>query len=196
MLPSSICACGKSGGSALSDDLPGFSAKDNAKPPTKRELARKERDYRALVTWYATGDESKVRDILKLPSKAAARVAINRAVDEWHSEQENHVRRVRTMADHLTLMSARKLAEEIEAGHVGRIKDLMSVVDRIEKLHGIGAGKDDADAGGNTYIVQQGGDITLVPPGGIAIDTRPPWERPELVEGEVVDEKEPSEEGS
>lgn len=166
-------------------DLPGFSSKDTAKPPTKRELAAQERDYRALVTWYATGDEAKVRDALKLPSKAAARVAINRAVDAWHTEQDNHVRRVRTMADHLTLMSARKLAEEIEAGNIGRIKDLMSVVDRMEKLHGIGAQKDESDASGNTYIIQAGGDISLVPPGGVAIDTRAPWARPELAD--VID---------
>jgi hypothetical protein len=155
----------------MSDYLPGFSSKDQAKPPTKRELQAMERDYRALVTWYQTGDEGKVRDALKLPSKAAAKVAINRAVETWRDEMGDHVGRVRALSDHLTLLSARKLAEKVEAGELRYVKDLMSVLERLSKLHGLDAQKE--EAGGPQVVV---------------IDSRPPWERGETIDGEADDD--------
>ena len=161
-------------------DLPGFSSSELERPPTKRELQAQERDYRALVTWYQTGDEGKVRDALKLPSKAAARVAINRAVEKWHEEMGDHVGRVRAYSDHLTLLSARKLAEKVEEGELQRIPDLMKVLERLSKLHGLDAVKD--DGGGGPQVV--------------VIDGRAPWERGEVIDGEVVENEKGLPEGS
>lgn len=172
----------------MSDNLPGFSAKDQAKPPTRRELAAQEKDFKALVTWYATGDEGKVRDALKLPSKAAARVAINRAVDAWHEEQSSHIKRVRTLHDSLLSRGTLALAEKVfkdDGAELHRFKELLAIMERHTKLLGIDAANE-VEAGGNTYIIQAGGDISLVPPGGTALDVRAPWER-DVIDGEAED---------
>jgi hypothetical protein len=130
-----------------------------------------ERDYRALVTWYRTGDEGAVRREMKLPSKAAATVAINRAVERWHEEIGDHVGRVRALSDHLTLMSARKLAEKIDEGELQRIPELMKVLERLSKLHGLDAQKEE----------QSGPQV-------VVIDSRAPWERHDTIEGSVSDD--------
>jgi hypothetical protein len=155
-------------------NLPGFSSQEQSKPPTKRELQAMERDYRALVTWYQTGDEGKVRDALKLPSKAAAKVAINRAVERWHEELGDHIGRVRGLHDHLLMKGLQELSVIVfeEGGkNLHRMKELVAIMERQTKLLGLDAQKE--EAGGPQVVV---------------IDSRPPWERGETIDGEADDD--------
>lgn len=145
-------------------DHPGFPSEETGDPPGKRELTVQAKEVKALQVWYQTGSESEVRKALNLRNNAAARVMVNRAVEAWHDRISEHTSLLRTYQDHLIMMSARKLAEEIEAGKVGRIIDLMKVMERMSKLHDLDAAK----------VESIGHQITV-------IDSRPPWEREETV---------------
>ena len=158
----------------VSSNLPGFSAEETSKPPSKRELAQQAKEVKALRLWYQTGDEGEVRRALKLPSNAAARVMINRAVERWHDQSGEHISRLRTYQDHLLLTSARKLAEKMEEGELQRIPDLLKVLERMSKLHDIDASKD--EAGGPQIIV---------------VNTTPPWEQGDVIDEAGGDDKEP-----
>lgn len=168
-------------------NLPGYSRDDLAKPPTKRELAQEEREWRALGLWVKTLNLSEVRKAMKLPTNAAANILIKRAARRYSEQRAEHAEQAYFMQSQLLMMSFRDLAERIfEKGEAGRYGDLKAMMDMAGKLHGTFAQVEEVTTG-NTYVLAAGGDINLVPKGAETFDVRRPWERPELLEGEVVE---------
>lgn len=147
-------------------NLPGFSPEEQAKPPSKRELAQQAKEVKALRIWYQTQDEGEVRKALKLPSNAAARVMINRAVETWHDAEKDHVRLMRTYQDHLLRSMLVKLHEKFEEGELQRTDPILKVWERLSKLLDLDAGKE--ETGGPQIVV---------------VKTTPPW-----LEGEEATE--------
>ena len=162
----------------------GFSADDLGRPPGKREMVRHDREYRALCHWFESGNEASVAKEMGLPNSTAARVLINRAVARLEEDRAEHVGRTRQMHQHLLGEMVRSLAEAFRAGNMRVTKDIIAVMERQAKLDDLDARKEEA-SGGDTYILQQGGDINMIPKGGEVIDMRTPWQRGEILEGQV-----------
>ena len=181
----------------MPDNLPGRSRDAGAgKPLTKAEFAKRERERKALDVYTRKWSFPAVKKALNLRSNEVAEELVRAGWERYRSEEDHWGPLYRkTMRDDLRELHG-LLMEESRGGNLAAMDRLFKIMERAAKLDDLDKGQDSSGAGGDTYIVQAGGDINLVPTGGVAIDTRPPWDRPELVEGEVVDEKEPSEEGS
>lgn len=121
-------------------------------------------------------------------TREAARKAVLRALEETNQA-------IAERADELRSIEAQRLERITEVLWPRVLEGDLKAIDRVirtresfRRLTGLDLHKDAGDgATGDTYIVQAGGDISLVPPGGVAIDTRPPWSRPELRAGDVID---------
>lgn len=156
-------------------DLPGFSSKDTAKPPGVKQLLQEERDFRAFAIWSRTQSEGKVREALNLKTNAEARIRINRGREMLQEHRADLLDEMRDRDIMLLNDMTTKLAEAFFGGDMSRTADLIKVMERRAKLLGTDAEKE--DAGGPQVVV---------------IDSRAPWERPDVVEGSAEDVEPPA----
>lgn len=183
----------------MSDNLPGFSAGDSAKPPTARQMRREERDMKALRIYYRNGmNFSEVRKALNLSSNAEAQVVVNRALKAWRERNDEHVHGLMFMHDSILTEAVLKLARrglgtqadgsDMDLAALDRLRHFL---ERQSKQQGMDATKESEGAKGDTIVIGPGADIdiNLLPPGSEIIETRRPDQRGEIIEGEVVDDE-------
>jgi len=152
-------------------DLPGFSAADQAKPPTKSELAAIERQFKDLALYWDSGcDEAATAKAMKV-SKAQARIRVNRATAAWRERIDEF--NDSTYAWHADLLRRMlgDLSKAFFGGDYARTADMLKVMERQAKLQGLDAAKE--ESGGPQIVV---------------IDSRNPWDRPETIDGEASDD--------
>jgi hypothetical protein len=130
----------------------GFSSSDLAKPSGKQELARIDKEWRALEIWQKTTDLADVRREMKLPSKAAAQVLVNRAIERW---QENSAIWADQEYVRQSMILRERISREIEKDNGGTVRDLVSLFERQSKLLGLDKQRDQAQVGVQ-FIVNTG----------------------------------------
>src|SRR5690606_24607376 len=132
-------------------DIPGFPPEDTGRPPSRREVAQRDKEYRALVAGYEQQDYGKVRNAAGLRANAEARLYINRAVQRLDEERDEHLGRLRWMHDGLLTEMLGTLAHAFRGGDYQRTADILKVMERQARLQGLDAVKD--DAGGAQVVV-------------------------------------------
>ena len=157
-------------------DPDGYSSSDLAKPAGKRELARAEKEWRALDVWFKTTDLKAVRDELKLGSLAQAQIMVNRAVERWH--EASTVYADAQYVRHNMILQER-LSHEVEKGAKGNARDIVALLDRQSKLLGLDRQRDQQNIGPNIVVnVALPEPVRPALPGGDVAD---------VVDGEVVE---------
>ena len=151
----------------------GYSPKDLAKPPGKRELARAEKEWRALDVWFKTTDLKAVRDELRLGSIAQAQIIVNRAVERWH--EASSVYADAQYVRHNMILQER-LSHEVKKGAKGNARDIVALLDRQSKLLGLDRQRDQQNIGPNIVV-----NVALPEP------VRPALPGGDVVDGEVVE---------
>lgn len=156
----------------------GFSERDLAKPPGKRELARIDKEWRALAIWHKTTDLKAVRDhIPGVQNLRQAQILVNRAVQRWMEDSvifadQEYVRNAMIGREVVT-----KLRDAIDSGDLRLTGDLVRMLDRQSKLLGLDKQKAEEQKM-PTIIVQTG--IPEMP-------VRPALPDPNVIDGEVVE---------
>lgn len=176
----------------MADNLPGYSRDRGAgKPLTRAEFAKRERERKAVDLYTKKWSFPAVKKALNLRSNEAAEELVRAGWERYRSEEDYWGPLYRkTMREDLRELHG-ILMDESRGGNLAAMDRLMKIMERAAKLDDLDKGKDSDDAGGNTYIIQAGGDISLVPPGGQALDVRAPWER-EVIDGEAEDDEPPA----
>lgn len=148
---------------------PGYSKEDAAKPPSRVELARRGKELRAVTLWYQLQDEDAVRKEMRLRSKFEARVLINRGLKRYEAERMDAVERVRVRQ----AMDLERLREgtidRAAEGNDQATLTMLKIQEREAKLYGSDKQHNDHGSGLQVFI-----------------NTQPPWEREEPIEGESV----------
>jgi DNA-binding CsgD family transcriptional regulator len=168
--------------------------RDANTPNRPRLVLARERDREALVLRMEglTFDEIGTRLGV---SRESARKSVSRSLDLTRADIAEKAEELRAMeAEKLDAVSA-VLWPKVQAGDLRATDRWLRARESYRRLTGIDLMKTTDTGGPSTYIVQAGGDISLVPPSAQAIDLRAPWERPELargddeVDGEIVEEE-------
>lgn len=154
----------------------GFSSRDLAKPPSRRELERDDKDFAALAHWYRTQDEGAVAKALRLSGgRKEARVRINRAVEALKSERTDYLERVKLMHEDALMMMMRDLVVQWQEG-TRTPEALLKVMERHSKLNALDDAKDAGNVNVGTFVLT-GDSAAEIPRGATVIDTRLPDER-------------------
>lgn len=156
-------------------DLPGFSPKDTAPPPTRAEIKERERELNGLVEWYRTnGNYAAVKKVTKARSNAEVDVIVNRAWRRYVAERlegdggldsikaRQHMDLLRVRDGHIDAAAS----GDVPASHV-----IFKMQEREAKLAGSDAQREES------------GGIQIV------VNTARPWEA-ETIDGEAVEVKE------
>jgi hypothetical protein len=158
----------------------GFTDKELSKPAGKREIARIDKEWRALEIWQKTTDLAAVREKMKLPSKAAAQVLVNRAIERW---QENSTIWADQEYVRQSMILRERISREIEKDNGGTVRDLVSLFERQSKLLGLDKQRDQAQVGVQ-FIVNTG-----IPemPERPALPSKTMTDSEATIDGEVVE---------
>ena len=161
----------------------GYSNKELAKPPGKRELARIDKEYEALKLWYAKNDLRAVRDgIPGCNSLNEARILVNRGIERFEDERKDNVRRMRVRHTMMLEEVLTKLYEAIDAGDLGKARELKMIQERQSALNDLDMARREQTNVGVNIVVNAGlPDIPDVP---LRAER---GEYPELIDGEVVE---------
>lgn len=155
-------------------DNPGFSKSDLARTKTKAEMQAIKREFDAFETYIRCGYNLEAAAGELGIEAGPARVLVNRGERRFWQHRTKDLDEIR--AQHLMeLQVIRKpLAQAGAGGHNQSAMDLLKVQERESKLLGLDAQKDAPDG-----------------PQIIVVDTRMPWERGEVIEGEVAEDPKP-----
>ena len=175
----------------MSDSLPGLSGEMGAgKPLTPAEFRKRERERKALQHFIEGKTYAQIKNAMGLRNTDAARELVQKGEQRWMKEEGAALPRYRA-AMRNDLMEMRGILVEMSRGeNLAAMDRLIKVWERMARLEALDAEKEKGDDKGNTYILQAGGDIRLVPPGGDVVDLRAPWERGETIDstGETIKE--------
>lgn len=167
----------------MPDAPDGFSKRDLAKPPGKRELAKADREWKALAIWQKTTDLRAVRDQMKLPSVRQAQILVNRGVARWHEDSvifadQEYARNAMIARDVIT-----KLQEAVLAGDLRLTNELKNMMDRQSKLLGLDKQREQTQQMPNITVITGIPEITPAP----SRTERPALPEPDTIDGEVVE---------
>ena len=159
----------------------GFSEKELAKPPGRRELQRIDKEYEALRLWYASNDLKAVRDgIPGVTSLAQARILVNRAVERYLAQRTEEADRMFVRHSMMLDDAMTKLHEAIQAGDLPRAQNLVSVQERLSKLHDLDLSRKEQTQLGVQIVVNAGlPDIPDVPLEAEIVETQKQLEPPD-----------------
>jgi hypothetical protein len=132
----------------------GFNKRELARPPAPRKLDEWERELRALEVWHKTADYDAVRVAMDLRSTAQAKVLINRGAERFLKDENNALKTRLKAQMTMDLAEFRRLLNEaVERGDLARIPDALKVAERMSKLHGLDAAREDEQVVPNIQIM-------------------------------------------
>jgi hypothetical protein len=132
----------------------GFSKRELARPPAPRKLDEWERELRALEVWHKTADYDAVRIAMDLRSTAQAKVLINRGAERFLKDENNALKTRLKAQMTMDLAEFRRLLNDaVERGDLARIPDALKVAERMSKLHGLDAAREDEQVVPNIQIM-------------------------------------------
>jgi hypothetical protein len=132
----------------------GFSKRELARPPAPRKLDEWERELRALEVWHKTADYDAVRIAMDLRSTAQAKVLINRGAERFLKDENNALKTRLKAQMTMDLAEFRRLLNDaVERGDLARIPDALRVAERMSKLHGLDAAREDEQVVPNIQIM-------------------------------------------
>jgi hypothetical protein len=132
----------------------GFSKRELARPPAPRKLDEWERELQALDVWHRTADYEAVRGAMNLRTTAQAKVLINRGAERFLKDENNALKTRLKAQMTMDLAEFRRLLNEaVERGDLARIPDALKVAERMSKLHGLDAAREDEQVVPNIQIM-------------------------------------------
>jgi hypothetical protein len=132
----------------------GFSKRELARPPAPRKLDEWERELQALDVWHRTADYEAVRGAMNLRTTTQAKVLINRGAERFLKDENNALKNRLKAQMTMDLAEFRRLLNEAVArGDLARIPDALKVAERMSKLHGLDAAREDEQVVPNIQIM-------------------------------------------
>jgi hypothetical protein len=164
----------------------GFNSSDLAKPPGRRELARIDKEWRALEIWCATTDLKAVRDQMKLGSQAQAQVLVNRGLERWQEYRSTYTDALRVRHTKILDEMIGSLADEMRKGKLGHSRDLKALMDRQAQLMALDEQREQQQTGPQIVVnvgLPELNDARVQPDQF----ERPALSDPNVIDGEVVE---------
>lgn len=160
----------------MPDDLPGRSKDEGAgRALTRVEFERRERARKALELWKDGASYAQIKNRLKLRSTDEARRQVEKGEEMWTTEELTAKARYQALQTDDLMMARGKVIEAIEDGNLSAVPLLEKVWGRLSRLRDLDVQTDEV-AGGPQIVV---------------IDSRPPWQRDEVVDSTATDEEAP-----
>lgn len=132
----------------------GYNSSEVAKPPSPRDLQRRDREWTALKTWYETGELGEVKKRLRLRNHEEARILVNRGVERYEERRRENLGELRTLQDMDLMRALKVLRPLVDEGNLPAVDRMLKVWERASKLYAADLEPDRGEGGAPMIVVQ------------------------------------------